>query len=85
VANAFLKPQVIARAALGLLMREIVLPALVWRDPEPEFAGKIGDTVTVRLPARATARTRNLRDHSVPITVDDLNETAIAVSLAGRG
>lgn len=82
MANAFLKPAVIARAALGLLMREIVLPGLVWRDPEAEFAGKIGDTVTVRLPARATARTRNLRDHTNPITVDDLNETAIPVALA---
>lgn len=81
MANTFLKPTVIARAALGLLMRDIVLPALVWRDPEKEFAGKIGDTVTVRLPARATARTRNLRDHATPITVDDLTETAIPVAL----
>lgn len=81
MANAFLKPGVIARAALGLLMREIVLGALVWRDPETEFNGKIGDTVTVRLPARATARTRNLRDRATPITVDDLNETAVPVKL----
>lgn len=81
MANVFLKPQTIARAALGLLMREIMLPGLVWRDFEREFSGKIGDTVTVRIPARATARTRALRDHSTPITVDDLSESSLPVKL----
>jgi hypothetical protein len=81
VANTWIKPTVIARAALGLLMREIKLPALVWRDPQADFAGKQGDTVTVRLPARAKARKRTLRDHSTPITVDDLTETAVPVKL----
>lgn len=78
--NTFLKPTVIARTALGLLMREIVLPQLVWRDAVRDFTGAQGDTVTVRVPARATARTRALRSAG-PITVDDLTETAIPVQL----
>jgi hypothetical protein len=50
VANTFLKPTVIARTALGLLERELVLPSLVWRDAVADFAGAQGDTVTIRVP-----------------------------------
>ncbi|HEX8626732.1 MAG TPA: P22 phage major capsid protein family protein [Catenuloplanes sp.] len=81
MANAFLKPTVIARTALGLLQREIVLPALVWRDAVADFTGAQGDTVTLRVPARLTARTMPMRDRTNPIVVDELTETKVDVSL----
>ncbi|GIJ50026.1 hypothetical protein Val02_69120 [Virgisporangium aliadipatigenens] len=79
--HQFLKPTVIARTALGLLEREIVLPALVWRDAVADFAGALDDTVTLRVPARLKARRVALRDHSNPIVTDELKETAVPVKL----
>jgi hypothetical protein len=81
VAHAFLKPTVIARTALGLLQREIVLPALVWRDAIDSFDGALNDTVTLRVPARLKARRLALRDHTNPIVTDDLKETPVDVKL----
>ena len=50
--------------ALGLLTRESALPRTVWRDPVGDFAGAKNDTISVRLPAYAPARTRVLRSGS---------------------
>jgi len=63
VANTFLKPSVIARTAVGLLYRELVVARTVWTDAinPGEFVGALDDTVTMRVPARRTARTRTLR------------------------
>jgi len=61
VANSFLKAEKIANFSLGVLEREIILPALVWRDAGGSFKGAAGDTITIRVPARTTARTRTLR------------------------
>jgi hypothetical protein len=88
VANTFLKANKIAAAALGLLEREIVLPALVWRDAAGDFANAAGDTISIRVPARTTARTRRLRGARTPasegtgiITMDELTETKVDVTL----
>lgn len=88
MANTFLKSEKIARAALGLLQREIVLPALVWRDAGGSFVGAAGDSVTIRVPARTTARTRPLRgarptasEGEGIITMDTLTETSVDVTL----
>lgn len=88
MANTFLKGDKIARAALGLLQREIILPALVWRDAGGSFVGAAGDTVTIRVPARTTARTRPLRgtrptasEGEGIITMDELVETSVDVTL----
>ncbi|MEV6526884.1 P22 phage major capsid protein family protein [Longispora sp. NPDC051575] len=81
MANTFLKPTVIAAAALGLLQREIVLPSLIWRDAAGNYDGAFNDTVSIRVPARAKARRMALRDRSTAITTDDLAETKIDVSL----
>jgi len=61
MANAFVKPEVVVNTALGLLERELVVPRLVWRDGVGDFAGAKDDTITVRLPAYAKAKTRALR------------------------
>jgi hypothetical protein len=88
VANTFLKAQRIAAAALGLLEREIVLPALVWKDAGGSFAGAQGDTISIRVPARTTARSRPLRgtrpsasEGDGIITMDTLTETKVDVTL----
>ncbi|WP_018348221.1 P22 phage major capsid protein family protein [Longispora albida] len=81
MAHTFIKPTVIAAAALGLLQREIVLPNLVWRDAASDFAGAMNDTVDIHVPARAKARRMALRDRSAQIVTDDLTETKVSVSL----
>lgn len=88
MANSFLKAERIAAAALGLLEREIVLPALVWRDAGGSFRGAAGDTISIRVPARTTARTRPLRETRPTasegegiITMDTLTETKVDVTL----
>lgn len=88
MANTFIKATRVAAAALGLLEREIVLPGLVWRDAGGDFAGAGGDTISIRVPARTTARTRTLRgargsssEGTGIITMDDLTETKVDVTL----
>lgn len=88
MANTFILPTKIASQALGLLEREIILPALVWRNAGGDFGGTAGDTITLRVPARAQARTRALRgarpttsEGAGIITMDDLAETSVDVTL----
>lgn len=86
--NTFIKAERIAAQALGLLEREIVIPALMWRNAGGDFAGAAGDTITIRVPARTTARTRVLRgarptasEGEGIITMDTLTETSVDVTL----
>ena len=93
MANTFLKADKIAATALGVLEREIVLPALVWRNAGGNFQGAFGDTISLRVPARTTARSRQLRGArptegdnpaNAPagiITMDSLTETKVDVTL----
>jgi len=81
VANSFLKPTVIAGTTLGLLERELVLPRLMWRMGIADFKGAYNDTVTVRVPAYTTAREYEWRTRVSPITVDELTESSISVTL----
>jgi hypothetical protein len=81
VANTFLKPEVIARTALALLQREIILPRLVWRFGQSDFAGAKDDTITLRVPAVLTARDYEWRTRGAAIVIDDLTETGVDVTL----
>jgi hypothetical protein len=88
VANTFIKPTRVVGQALGLLEREIVLPALVWRDAGGSYQGAAGDTISLRVPARTQARTRVLRgarpttsEGAGIISMDDLAETKVDVTL----
>ena len=82
MSNSFLKPEVIASTALGLLERELVLGQLVWTDHGLDFAGAKGDTVNLRIPARVTAREYDWRnDRSATITTDELVEDSYPVTL----
>lgn len=78
--NEFIKAQKVVLAALGLLEREITLPALVWRDAGGSFVGVANDTISLRVPAYTNARTRALRGGR-PITLDSLDETKVDVTL----
>lgn len=82
MANEFITPSVIARTALSLLTRQIVLPSVVWQDFNVEFNGKIGESVTVRVPAYITAEEINVDDdRSADITTTDVEETSFTVAL----
>lgn len=88
MANTFIKGTRVVGQALGILEREIVLPALVWRDAGGSFQGAAGDTISLRVPARTQARTRSLRgarpttsEGAGIITLDDLTETKVDVTL----
>jgi len=80
--NTFLKPSIIARTAVGLLFRELVVARTVWTDAinPGEFIGALNDTVTMRVPARRTARTRTLRAGTA-ITNDTSAEFGVPVKL----
>lgn len=85
MANTFLKATRIAAAALGLLQRDVVLPGLVWTDGLGDFSGAGGDTISIRVPARTQARTRQLRGARSAggiLQMDSLTETKVDVTLA---
>lgn len=88
-ANTFLTPQVIARRALANLYNTTVLAGLVYRDYDPDFSGKQGDTITVRTPAKFTAieydratglTIQNIREGRFSVTLDTLTDVSFAVT-----
>lgn len=79
MANSFVDPKIASRTSLELIKADLVLGRTVFRDAERDFAGKVGDTVTVRRPARRTART--LSRPSGTVTIDDITNTGVAVAL----
>jgi hypothetical protein len=88
VANSYLKAEKISATAIGLLQREIVLPALVWTNAAGSFKGAAGDTITMRVPARTQARSRTLRgargtasEGNGIIQMDELTEHSVDVVL----
>lgn len=82
MASTYLKATVIGRAMIDLLLRELVVARTVWTDAvsSAEWEGAFGDTVTIRVPAKRTARTRVLRAGTA-ITNDDSNEFGVPITL----
>jgi hypothetical protein len=80
VANTIIKADQIVEAAVLLLQREIVLPRLVWRQPDAAFSGALDDTITLRVPAVRTANTRTMRSNTA-LSASDLTETKVPVKL----
>jgi hypothetical protein len=62
VANEFIKADHIVEAANLLLQRRIVLPNVFWAIPDAQYTSTqpLDDTVTLRVPAVRTARTRTI-------------------------
>lgn len=78
MANTFLTPSVIARAALATLYENTLMASLVYRDYEADFAGRVGDTITIRKPPTFVAQEYVRADG---ITVQDATETGIPMTL----
>ncbi len=78
MANTFLTPSVIARAALATLYENTLMANLVYRDYEADFAGRVGDTITIRKPPTFVAQEYVRADG---ITVQDATETGITMTL----
>lgn len=81
--NSFLKPEVIVSTALGLLQREIVLPALVSSYTEDSFRFAKDDTISVPIRATLTANANNLRatGENRKVVSKSLSESSTAVTL----
>jgi hypothetical protein len=78
MANTLLTPDVIANAALANLYETTIMAALVHRDYEDTFAGRQGDTITIRKPAVFVA---NEYVRASGITVQDATESGIPMTL----
>lgn len=78
MANTFLTPSVIAARGLATLYNTIVLAQLVWRDFDSDFAGKHGDTITIRKPATFTAEEFN---QSTGVTMQTATEAGVPLTL----
>ena len=74
MANTFLTPDIIAREALMVLRNNAVFANLVYRDYPSEFVAGIGDTITIRKPAKFEAK-----EFTSTITVQDATESSVAV------
>ncbi|SDL73352.1 P22 coat protein-gene protein 5 [Nonomuraea maritima] len=89
MANTFLTPSMIARQALANLYETTVMSQLVYRDYEDEFVSRIGDTITIRKPAKFEAKDfdretgieiQNAVEGKIPITLDRFADVSFAVS-----
>lgn len=83
MANTFLTAPQIAATAMGLLRRDIVLPATVSRTFQSNFRAGAGATINIRKPGTAVARvyTDAMRAAGTPITIDELTETLVPMVL----
>src|SRR3954454_19944964 len=89
MANTFITPKLIASTGISTLYNTIVLAGLVWRDFDPDFTGKQGDTITIRKPAVFAAQDFNratgivlqtINEGSVPLKLDHLADVSFPVT-----
>lgn len=73
--NTLLTPSIIANEALAQLQANLVMANLVHRDYSNEFV-KVGDTVTVRKPAKFTAK-----NFTGQVSAQDITEGSVAVKM----
>ena len=76
MANTFLTPDIIAREALMVLRNNAVMANLVHRDYANEFVAGVGDTITIRKPAKFDAK-----EFNGSIEVQDATEGSVAVKM----
>ena len=76
MANTILTPDIIAREALMVLRNNAVMANLVHRDYSDDFAGAVGDTITIRKPATFVAN-----EYNGSISVQDATETGVSVTM----
>lgn len=73
-----LTSQTIAQRALATLYNTTVLAGLVYRDYDPSFAGKQGDTITIRVPWTPVAKEF---DRATGIELQAVNEHPMTLAL----
>ncbi len=79
MANAFIKPTVVAQAVLETLYADTIMLPLISREWETDLQENgIGDTVTYRKPAVLAA---NVYNQAVGITRQDVTETSDTIQL----
>lgn len=86
MANTFLTPDIIAKEALIVLENNLVMANLVHRDYSEEFT-EVGDTVTIRKPAKFTAKNftgniirQDATEGSVPVKIDRHRDVSFDVT-----
>ena len=86
MANTLITPQVVANEALIALQGNLVMADLVHRDYSDEFQ-KVGDTVTIRKPAKFVAKnftgsisTQNITEGSTTVKLDRLRDVSVNVT-----
>ena len=86
MANTFLTPEVVAKEALMVLSGNLVMADLVHRDYSEELVG-VGDTVSIRKPAKfvaknftGTAETQDITEGSVSVKLDRFRDVTVAVN-----
>ena len=77
MANTFLTPNIIAREALMVLRNNAVLANLVYRDYSDDFVAGVGDTISVRKPAKFVAKEFN----NTAIEIQNATETKVDVKM----
>lgn len=85
MSNNFLTPQIVAKEALMVLQSNLVMADLVHRDYSDEFVG-VGDTVSIRKPAKFVAKNftgqtmpQDITEGSVPVKLDRFRDVTVAV------
>lgn len=73
--NNFLTPNIVAKEALMVLENNLVMAGLVHRDYSAEYA-KVGDTITIRKPAKFVAK-----NFTGQISRQDATEDGVTVKL----
>lgn len=76
MANTLITPSIIAREALMVLRNNAVMANLVHRDYSNEFVASIGDTITIRKPAKFEAK-----EFSSRIEIQNANESSVEVKM----
>ena len=86
MANTFLTPEIVAKEALMVLQSNLVMADLVHRDYSDEFVG-VGDTISVRKPAKFTAKNftghteaQDITEGSVPVKMDRIRDVTVNVT-----
>lgn len=86
MANTFLTPDIIAKEALLVLQSNLTMANLVHRDYSDEYV-EVGDTITVRKPAKFVARNftgqvtaQDITEGSVPVKMDRYRDVTVKVT-----
>ena len=86
MSNTFLTPEIVAKEALMVLTGNLVMADLVHRDYSDEFVS-VGDTVTVRKPAKFEAKNftgqtqaQDITEESVSVKMDRFRDVTVAVT-----